>query len=396
MKDESDNLHLGPKLVYPVVNTTTTSRATVEGEDRKKYALGLVVFVTLFALVLFVAFSVSDESTSHDTAAGGIISFLALVMLVAPIGIYVWVSAVYNRVKYNSTLSDFAKKNNLDLVQKPFSGVIGKVIAAFSNGELESRGEDGSIMKINTMHDGRNVSFGVQTRGSDKRSVYVGRVYSTGPYRGFAHLQIQLRMGAYPHLIIDADANNHNFTATNLTKAFSGKYLYQLEGNFPDYFKVFAVNENMARIAYYILTPDIMALMLDHIPNFDIELDGKQLNLYWDDTALKSELEPDLVSFLPRAYGVLDQVVYKIVERIEKYQAGGDNMAEIHEKMQLRSGFELDLLQARQVTYGYRNELRSSFTATKARIFWVSAGFTLLAWFLLFLVSIGIVFMLEI
>jgi hypothetical protein len=80
-----------------------------------------------------------------------------------------------------------------------------------------------------------------------------------------------------PRMVIDGKRNN--FIGTNLPEIFDSSQRLQLEGNFNDYFDVY-VPAGYENDALYVLTPDIMALLLDEAAGYDIEITGNQLFIY--------------------------------------------------------------------------------------------------------------------
>lgn len=219
--------------------------------------------------------------------------------------------------------------------------------------------------------DQDNIGRGIYARDETKRRMRVGRYYTTGPYRGFGYISADLGGDAsqMPQLIIDTPANNHDFTATNLVRNLGKNQQYSLEGNFPDYFRVYAANQNAARVAYYILTPDVMQLPIQYAPEFDIEIVNGRINLYWRDAALASELRPDWVNFLPRAFYVAEQVIAPLVKRIELYRQESANQA-----YELKSGSNAALDVARFSVYSLRHNATSAVSRSWGRAVLIVAG----------------------
>lgn len=91
---------------------------------------------------------------------------------------------------------------------------------------------------------------------------------------GFIRIELSRQL---PRMVIDGRRNN--FITTNLPEIFDESQLLQLEGNFSDVFDVY-VPAGYENDALYILTPDVMALILDKADGFDIEITGGQLFVY--------------------------------------------------------------------------------------------------------------------
>jgi hypothetical protein len=85
-----------------------------------------------------------------------------------------------------------------------------------------------------------------------------------------------------PNMILDAKSNNMSMFGigiTNLPSAFKNNQTLSLEGDFDDYFTLYAPEE-YKRDALYIFTPDLMALLIDNTASFDVETVDDKLYIY--------------------------------------------------------------------------------------------------------------------
>lgn len=82
-----------------------------------------------------------------------------------------------------------------------------------------------------------------------------------------------------PHMVLDAKKNNFWLTLTNLPTGFSRSQTLSLEGNFDTYFTLYAP-ATYKTDALYILTPDVMAALIDYGQNYDIEIIDNVLYIY--------------------------------------------------------------------------------------------------------------------
>ena len=87
-------------------------------------------------------------------------------------------------------------------------------------------------------------------------------------------LKIQLQ-NKYPHIVLDSTDNN--FLFSNLRQKLPSEKEIVLEGNFPDYFKVFSAGSSVETLQ--ILTPELMGRMIDYPKKADIEIVEDQLHL---------------------------------------------------------------------------------------------------------------------
>jgi hypothetical protein len=85
-----------------------------------------------------------------------------------------------------------------------------------------------------------------------------------------------------PNMILDAKSNNMSMFGiemTNLPSAFKNNQTLSLEGDFDNYFTLYAPKE-YKRDALYIFTPDLMALLIDNTATFDVETVDDKLYIY--------------------------------------------------------------------------------------------------------------------
>lgn len=86
-----------------------------------------------------------------------------------------------------------------------------------------------------------------------------------------------------PHMVLDAKSNNARFFGksfmSNLPASFRRDQVISLEGDFDKYFTLYAP-EQYKRDAYYVFTPDLMALLIDHSHQFDAEVVDNKLFIY--------------------------------------------------------------------------------------------------------------------
>lgn len=92
----------------------------------------------------------------------------------------------------------------------------------------------------------------------------------------YVHFELPRRL---PHMILDAKSNNIFGKITNLPSGFSRSQILSLEGNFDQYFTLYAP-EQYRTDALYIFTPDVMAAMIDKARHFDVEIIDNHMMLY--------------------------------------------------------------------------------------------------------------------
>ena len=107
--------------------------------------------------------------------------------------------------------------------------------------------------------------------------------YSTGSGKnrsthtwGFLAMQLDRNL---PNIVLDSQANNGLFGTTNLPATFSRDQVLSLEGDFDRYFTLYCPKA-YEQDALYILTPDVMALLIDDASPFDVEIVDSWLLIY--------------------------------------------------------------------------------------------------------------------
>jgi hypothetical protein len=162
----------------------------------------------------------------------------------------------------------------------------------------------------------RHVTEHLRTR--DSRFLDLGTFrYETGSgknrrqhARGFLAMHLDRRL---PHMVLDARANDGLFGATSLPAVFDRSQRLSLEGDFDRHFTLYCPRE-YERDALYVLTPDLMALLIDEAGAFDLEIVDDWLFAY-------STREFDLTdaTLVRRLFRIVDTVGAKTLDRIERY-----------------------------------------------------------------------------
>ena len=108
---------------------------------------------------------------------------------------------------------------------------------------------------------------------------------------GYVQLALPRRL---PHMVLDSKKNNLFGHFSNIPYGFTGDQRLSLEGDFDEYFTLFAP-ASYKRDALYVFTPDVMQLLMTNASGFDIEIIDDTLYLYSEapfEFAVQSHLEP--------------------------------------------------------------------------------------------------------
>ena len=130
---------------------------------------------------------------------------------------------------------------------------------------------------------------------------------------GYVAITLDRRL---PHLLLDAKANDSSvfgIKTSNLPVDLARDQRLSLGGEFDDKFTLYAPSD-YGRDAFYIFAPDLMALFIDRLGTFDVEI--------IDDTMFVYGSRFDLLD--PRTYEwlveLVDTVVARTVRRTERYR----------------------------------------------------------------------------
>jgi len=123
--------------------------------------------------------------------------------------------------------------------------------------------------------------------------------------QGFLAVHLDRRM---PHIFLDAKANGP------LRMIGGNRQVLSLEGDFDEYFTLYCPPEYETD-ALYVLTPDLMALLIDESVSFDVEIVDDWMFVY--STVPFDTADPAIVSRLMR---IVDTVGAKAVRRSTNYR----------------------------------------------------------------------------
>ncbi len=139
-----------------------------------------------------------------------------------------------------------------------------------------------SARDANPTYPGAIFEIGSERAAHDHFRAAGGRYFDVGNYRyttgsgknrsthrwGFLALHLDR---ALPHMVLDSTNNNGLFGGTNLPLAFGRDQTLSLEGDFDEHFTLYCPRDYEAD-ALYVLTPDLMAILIDDASSFDVEI----------------------------------------------------------------------------------------------------------------------------
>lgn len=221
---------------------------------------------------------------------------IVLLMLLVGIGVFWALTIWHGRIakERQAGLWRFARENNL----------------IYSSSDM-ARGEQGILFS--------------QTRGSSWTDIIAepSGAYEIGKYayvtgsgkhqttHNWVYARVRLDR-ALPHMVLDAEVNNF-FTFSNLPMTFKKDQTLSLEGNFNEIFTLYAP-KTYERDALYIFTPDLMALLLDEVAEFDAEIIDNQLYFY---AKRKTYEQPE---YMQRMFIIIEKIGQKMAHRVKNYE----------------------------------------------------------------------------
>lgn len=198
-------------------------------------------------------------------------------------------------MKKRVRMDKFAHINNLTLVtdqtEPNLSGVVFSV------------GHSKKINEAFILPDGTEIGNYQYTTG-------YGRNRQTHTW-GYMRTRLVRRV---PNMLLDSKKNNLlSGRFSNLPQSYASNQTIKLEGDFNDYFTLYAPN-GYNHDAFYIFTPDVMAALIDHGADFDMEVVDNSL-VFYKARALNLESEYELRGILT----VLEKISNEIIDQADYY-----------------------------------------------------------------------------
>ena len=116
-----------------------------------------------------------------------------------------------------------------------------------------------------------------------------------------------------PNMVLDSKANNGLFGGTNLPTYFSKDQVLSLEGDFDKHFTLYCPKQ-YERDALYVFTPDLMALLIDEVAPFDVEIVDRWMFVYSSGSFPVAN-----PATYQRLFRIIDTVGSKTLSQTERY-----------------------------------------------------------------------------
>lgn len=260
----------------------------------EKPASRKITFVASIILGSFLWLSVMELVISIKDDARTLFAAWAIMVLVANITLLIFRHIMLLRHRKLARMHRFAKGNNIEVID----GASG----FHRSGIVFDAGHSG------TVDMGYRLPSGVEI-GNYQYVVGQGR-YETTLKWGFIKIPSPRRL---PHLLLDSRQNNLTKHMTNLPTRYKFTQMLELEGDFNAYFNVYVPGDYQTD-ALYVLTPDVMAMLIDKARSFDIEIVGDQIYLYKE-----GSFRLDDVVVVQRLFTLANTVAEQIIKQSKYY-----------------------------------------------------------------------------
>lgn len=234
----------------------------------------------------------SPTAPENREAAIASVGLVVAAILIALLLVTLWLRA--RRLRW-MRIDTFARANGM--IFEPYGGSPSYPGMIFDIGSSRHVGEHV------TGRDGRFFDYGsyFYTTGSGK-----SRQSHDWGYLAF---RLDRRL---PQMVLDAQANN-GILASTLPAAFNRDQRLSLEGDFDRHFRLYCPSE-YERDALYVFTPDLMALLIDEVSAFDVEIVDDWMFVY---STVRFSLETPAVH--ERMMQIMQTVGAKTVRQTVRY-----------------------------------------------------------------------------
>ncbi len=238
----------------------------------------LVSRTILFTLIWLLAVNPSIFIILTLLGSNGIIVLLTFIFYI-PLNVTIWIllgNATRSGKDYTLRSALFAHNNNFKYTLQPGRYDSEGVLASVLGAPMTSNKVEGTI------NDTPFKFFGSYGRGF------------------YVILNVELP-NSYPHILLDSRSND--LIVSNLLSRFPQDKELSLEGDFPNYFRVFSAGSPVETLQ--ILSPDLMARMVDYPKKADIEIINNQLHIILN---FKSLEEDDVKMLFESARQILKDI----------------------------------------------------------------------------------------
>ncbi|HEY0965151.1 MAG TPA: hypothetical protein VGE13_01600 [Candidatus Saccharimonadales bacterium] len=260
---------------------------SLEGKKKRTAPLIIYIIVGIFGFLYIL------NIFSH-TSSGGVGTALAVIFFVGAFITPIVILSMRAQTKRRAKLHKFALQNNLTF--RALASPAGYAGMIFDEGH--SRQINESLL----FPDGNEIGNLQYTVGGGKNQ----RTY----HWAYARIKLTRRL---PNMVLDAKKNNFFGKISNLPDGFSKDQTLSLEGDFNNYFTLYAPKQYESD-ALYVFTPDVMAAVIDAGQAYDMEVIDDNLMIYQSGTiALDSQTS------LTKIISIIDKIGTELRDQSHRY-----------------------------------------------------------------------------
>lgn len=220
-----------------------------------RFAAWALIGVTVSCFMLSLAVAMSLDAGSRPQSVATVV--LAFGFMAAILGLVR--VAIRSRNRYLAAVNRFALQNGATF---RFD-----TVPVDQQGMIFDEGRDRTIKEVLKLPDGVEIGNYTYVTGNGKNQ----QTHSWG------YVRIALNTHL-PNMVLDAKGSNF-LGITNLPDVYHSSQKLRLEGDFNDYFDLYAPKE-YERDALYVFTPDVMQAMIEGGRKYDMEIIDDELYMY--------------------------------------------------------------------------------------------------------------------
>lgn len=245
---------------------------------------------------ILLAFIIASLAyTALAATIAGEYPVIIIVLVTTGPALLLYYKFMYGRNKRLVRLYKFSLLNQATLkIDTPPQGYAGVIFSA---------GHSRVIKEALIFSNGSEIGLHKFTTGSGKNQ--------RDSYWGYMRVKLLRNV---PNMLLDSKKNNFlGGRFSNLPRSYSKDQTIKLEGNFNDYFTLYAP-VTYGKDAFYIFTPDVMAKLIDHGCDFDIEVIDNHL-MFYSSRPFNLESEAEISKLL----SVLDAISAELIDQTDYY-----------------------------------------------------------------------------
>lgn len=281
-------------LIRPITQADIDAYKKRGGKSEAAYLeLGSLGNIIVFAALLIISFPLMLALIflAEGHAIGLIPGAVALLFIIAFVRFLI--PKVRRPIEMKAKLYSFVAQNNLQL----FNDIKDPNYL----GAIFNKGHRRVITTALQFSDGIEMGNYSYTTGHGRNQEI--------HYWSYAKTKLTRRL---PHIVLDAKSNN-SWNLVGLSESLDRSQTLALEGDFNNYFTLYAPKQ-YERDVLYVLTPDVMMAMVKHGQNYDIEIVDDELFIY-----NHGHFPIDKPHFYHDTLAIIDKISSELIQQTDYY-----------------------------------------------------------------------------